>query len=132
MPGGVVHSDALTYAGHLHPAEGEDAYLGYLFAEPRRHVTGMGELRDEEAAALGVLVNNLAARLREIAGAEHVYTFVLGDAVPHLHVHIVPRYPGTPGEFWGTNIATWPDAPRGGCAAVTELCSRLRASRATP
>lgn len=130
VAGGIVHRDDLVTADHMPPDP--DAYLGYLSAEPRRHVAGIGQLTDEEAAALGVLVNDLGRRLREAAGAEHVYTFVLGDAVPHLHVHIVPRYPGTPREHWGTRLAEWPDAPRGGIPEITELCDRLRASGATP
>ncbi len=32
--------------------------------------------------------------LKERVGAEHVDAFVLGDAVPQLHVHVVPRYSG--------------------------------------
>jgi histidine triad (HIT) family protein len=38
--------------------------------------------------------------LREAAGAEHVYAQVIGDRVPHLHVHLLPRYPGTPEDYW--------------------------------
>lgn len=38
VPGGIVYDDGLVYAGHTHPLEGNDAALGYLMVEPRRHV----------------------------------------------------------------------------------------------
>ena len=45
---------------------------------------------------------------------EHVYTWVFGDAVEHMHVWIMPRYIDTPREYWGTRVTEWPDAPIGG------------------
>jgi histidine triad (HIT) family protein len=51
--------------------------------------------------------------LREVAGAEHVYAKVIGDGVPHLHAHLVPRYPGAPREYWWDRLMEWPNARRG-------------------
>jgi diadenosine tetraphosphate (Ap4A) HIT family hydrolase len=68
--------------------------------EPKRHARGLGDLSDDEAAAIGRLANRLARVLKEAEGAEHVYAFVFGAAIPHLHVHLAPRYPNTPREFW--------------------------------
>lgn len=64
--------------------------------------------------------------MKAVGGAKHVYSFVLGHHVPHLHIHVVPRYPGAPREFWGTRVDGWPDAPRGGAAEIAALCDRLR------
>ena len=54
----------------------------------------------------------LARVLKGVAGAEHVYSFVFGDGLAHLHVVLAPRYPGTPREYWGVRLREWPDAPR--------------------
>lgn len=54
--------------------------------------------------------------LYEVAGAEHVYAAIIGDAVPHLHLHLLPRFPGTPREYWSTRMDEWPQARRGGAA----------------
>ena len=128
IPGGALYEDELVYASHAQIGPGHDAaYLGYLMAEPRRHVPGLAELTDEEAQALGLLVARLSRALKAVLNAEHVYTFVLGDRVPHLHVHVVPRYPGAPREYWGARVDEWPDAPRGGPQEIATLCAQLRA-----
>jgi histidine triad (HIT) family protein len=61
------------------------------------------------------------------AGAEHVYSFVLGDGLAHLHVVLAPRYAGTPREYWGVRLREWPDAPRVGEDEMRSLVLRLRA-----
>ena len=54
--------------------------------------------------------------------------FVLGHAVPHLNIWTVPRYPGTPREYWGLRVDAWPQAPRGGSEETAALCERVRAN----
>lgn len=125
-PGGIIYEDDLVYAGHILPPDLVDVYLGYLIVEPKRHVTGLGDLNNDEAAAVGVLVNNLARSLKDSEGAEHVYSFVLGHDVAHLHIHLVPRYPGTPRDYWGVRVDEWPEAPRGGVGDIAAVCHRVR------
>jgi histidine triad (HIT) family protein len=55
-----------------------------------------------------------------------VYAAVYGDGVAHLHVHLLPRFPGTPREFWGLNVDRWPQARRGGTAEIVTLVGELR------
>ena len=127
-PGGVLFENELVYAGHAYPLSGPAvAYRGYLVAEPKRHAAGLGDLTDPEAAALGLLVNRLARALKDVAGAEHVYSFVLGDGLAHLHVVLAPRYPGTPRAFWGIRLREWPDAPRIDEDEMRSLVAGLRA-----
>jgi histidine triad (HIT) family protein len=126
-PGGVLFEDELVYAGHAYPLTGPAvAYRGYLVAEPKRHAAGLGDLTDPEAAALGQLVNRLARALKVAAGAEHVYSFVFGDGVAHLHIVLAPRYPGTPREYWGVRLRDWPDSPRVDEDEMRSLVANLR------
>ena len=119
VPGGVIYEDDLVYAGHAQIREGRDAaYLGYLMAETKRHVPNLPDLTDAEAAALGVLVARLSRALRATEGAEHVYAFAIGDGMPHVHIHVVPRYPGAPREYRGVHVDEWPEAPHGGAGAA--------------
>ena len=128
VPGGAIYQDDLVYAGHAQIRDGRDTvYLGYLMAETKRHASGLADLTEAEAAAVGVLVARLSRALQATEGAEHVYAFVIGDGVPHLHVHVVPRYPGAPREYWGVRVDEWPEAPHGDPAEMAALCGRVRA-----
>ncbi|MGW3248023.1 HIT family protein [Streptomyces sp. NPDC001070] len=129
MPGGAVWMDDLVVVSHLSPrAPGgaRSVYLGHLLVEPRRHAGGLGDLSDAEAQRVGLWCARAAGALREAGGAEHVYAAVIGDNVPHLHVHLLPRYPGTPRDYWWQRVDEWPDAPRGGEAEAAAMVERLR------
>ena len=127
-PGGAIYEDHLIYAGHAQIPEGHTAaYLGLLLVEPKRHAQGLADLTDAEAQALGLVVTRLSRALKASEGAEHIYSFVLGHHVPHLHIHVAPRYPGAPREYWGVHVDEWPAAPHGGPQEIAALCARLRA-----
>jgi len=131
LPGGPVAEDDLMIVSHIVTEEtlgreGTTAYLGHLFVEPRRHAPGLADLTDAEAQRMGLWCTRVSRALREVAGAEHVYAAVIGDGVPHLHVHLLPRYPGTPREYWWTRVDEWPDARRGGVADIGTLVAGLR------
>jgi diadenosine tetraphosphate (Ap4A) HIT family hydrolase len=125
--GGVVYEDELVYVGHIHTLRAPTAYRGWCVIEPKRHVAELGDLTEDEAEAVGRLLRSVAAALREALDAEHVYAFVFGDGVPHLHVHVVPRYAGTPIEYWGARLNEWPAAPRVDRGSMTDVVSKMRA-----
>ncbi|MEV6108757.1 HIT family protein [Streptomyces sp. NPDC051940] len=128
MPGGPLWADELTVVTHIDPRDTavDDVYLGHLLVEPRRHAPGLADLTADEARHVGQWASHAARALREEAGAEHVYAAVIGDGVPHLHLHLMPRYPGTPREYWWDRVNEWPDGPHGGVAEAAELVARLR------
>ncbi|MEU6392367.1 HIT domain-containing protein [Streptomyces sp. NPDC046939] len=99
-----------------------------MLVEPRRHASGLADLTEEEAQRVGLWCMRGARALRDICGAQHVYAAVIGDNIPHLHVHLLPRYPGTPREFWWDRVDEWPSAPRGGEPEVAALVQRLRSA----
>lgn len=129
LPGGPVGEDELVVVSHLAPAapgrSGGPVYLGHLLVEPRRHAPGLADLTSSEARAVGWWCSQASRALREAAGAEHVYAAVIGDHVPHLHVHLMPRYPGTPREYWGGRVDQWPAARHGSEPEITELVRSL-------
>lgn len=132
LPGGPVAEDELIVVSHVVTPDqlgrdGTVAYLGHLIVEPRRHAPGLGDLTDAEAAALGVWCTRASRALRDAAGAEHVYAAVFGNAVPHLHVHLLPRFPATPREYWGLQIDEWPGARRGDASEIAALVRELGA-----
>ena len=126
-PGGPIYEDALVYASHVAPKPGERAYLGWCLVEPRRHAPGLADLIEEEAQVIGSLLARVSRALKEELNAEHVYAFVLGHHVPHLHVHVIVRHRGAPQEYWGVRVDEWPEAPQGDQADIAALVARLRA-----
>jgi diadenosine tetraphosphate (Ap4A) HIT family hydrolase len=128
VAGGAIYENELVFASHAQPWGGEtDHYLGHVFVETKRHVPELAELTEEEAQAVGLWVSRLARALVHTEGAEHVYSFVIGDGVPHLHVHVIGRYPGAPRDYWGPKVDEWPGAPRGGAHEIAQVADRLRA-----
>ena len=69
-------------------------------------------MNDEESAALGRLIRDGAELIESRTEAEHVYCFRINDKTPHLHFHLIPRYPDTPKEYWGTNIMACTTSPK--------------------
>jgi diadenosine tetraphosphate (Ap4A) HIT family hydrolase len=127
VPGGRIYQDEWVYACHAHwTDESNTVYLGWLVVETRRHVPGLAEITDEEGQALGLLIARLSRVIKLVTDAEHIYAFVVGHGVPHLHVHLLPRYPGTPREYWGLRIDEWPEAPRGDESEIMALCDQIR------
>jgi histidine triad (HIT) family protein len=124
--GSLIYQNKLVVISHaiLFGSE-KDHYLGHTFVETRRHVAGIDELTKEEAQSVGWFISLTARSLKVILGFEHVYTFIFGDHVPHLHVHVIGRYPETPPEFWGNKVDEWPMAPRAGQEGLDQLASKL-------
>lgn len=125
--GGALYADELVYASHYSHGE-EPIYLGHLVVQTRRHVPTFAELTDAEAQSIGLLITRLSRALKECVGAERTYVVFFGEVVPHLHVLLTARYPGTPPEYWRSHVYDWPDAPKGGPDEIAAFCERLRAS----
>ncbi len=127
VPGGAIFEDELVFISHAQLWGDESRhYLGHVFVEPKRHTPQLSDLTKEEAQAIGYYTSLVAKALVEILKVEHVYSFVLGHHVDHLHIHVVGRYPGTPREYWGMKVDEWSDAPKGTeeeIAAITEKIS---------
>ncbi len=127
LAGEVIYQDDLIFISHAAiPQEKETGYLGAILIEPQRHAPGMADLTDEEAQHIGLWAKRMSIALKQSEKAEHVYLFVMGHHVDHLHLWLVPRYPGTPREYWGTRVDEWPEAPHGNNLAITQLCRRLQ------
>jgi diadenosine tetraphosphate (Ap4A) HIT family hydrolase len=88
--------------------ECSDAYLvragiqrGLSFVVFRgRHVVEPTELTDAEAATYGREVLRAGRAIEAAFGPIKLNYDVLGNSVPHLHTHIVPRYADDPRPGW--------------------------------
>ena len=96
--------EAIVVEEHWRVCHAFDTSLaGWLVVVPKRHVTAIHELTDEEMAGVGPLIRRLSAALRDVVGCQKTYVVQFAEAKEHAHVHfhVIPR------------MATFTDAQRG-------------------
>lgn len=127
IPGGVIYEDDLIFISHAQLwGDEQEHYLGHVLVEVKRHVAELADLTGEEAAAVGLWTTRVAKALLNTEPMEHVYSFFIGDGVPHVHIHVIGRYPGAPREYWGARVDEWPDAPKGTPKEIEQVATHVR------
>lgn len=76
---------------------------GHALVVPRRHAGSLVELPAEDVGPLFALVRETAALLGGKLGTDAMTIginqgAIAGQAVPHLHVHLIPRFAGDGGR----------------------------------
>lgn len=97
-------SDRSFYSGRtsealLEPRAIATGHVAVVFRG--RHVADLGDLTPEELAQYWRDVQHVGRAVNRAFAPCHVNYMLLGNLVPHLHVHVVPRYlddsaPGMP------------------------------------
>jgi len=72
---------------------------GHTLLVPKKHYAAIMEMSAEEVAALFRPVAALAAAVKAAVGADGINVLqnngaTAGQVVPHLHIHLIPRWPG--------------------------------------
>jgi len=72
---------------------------GHTLVIPKKHVERITEMSADEVARLMTVIPKLAKAVIEASDAEGLNVLqnngpVAGQAVPHLHVHLIPRHAG--------------------------------------
>lgn len=57
-----------------------------------RHAAGLTELAEGEAADYWRDIQDVGRMIEHVFGPCHMNYLLMGNMVPHLHVHVVPRY----------------------------------------
>jgi diadenosine tetraphosphate (Ap4A) HIT family hydrolase len=71
----------------------DDAALGYVVAFWRgRHVAEATELTEDDAAQFWRELTQVLRGIQQVFNPAKLNVLMLGNSVPHLHAHIVPRY----------------------------------------
>jgi diadenosine tetraphosphate (Ap4A) HIT family hydrolase len=104
-PGGqLVWEDGLCRVVRVEGAEGE-AFPGYCRVIWRTHVAEMTELDPGSRRHLMNVVYAVEAALRSLVKPDKINLAALGNMVPHLHWHVIPRWRDDshfPGAIWAT------------------------------
>ena len=67
-------------------------YPGFCRVIWNAHVSEMTDLQPEERSVLMKTVCQVESALREVMRAEKINLASLGNMVPHLHWHLIPRF----------------------------------------
>jgi diadenosine tetraphosphate (Ap4A) HIT family hydrolase len=105
----------------------EDAPMrGYAWLPFRRHAVELHDLSAEEGAAFMRDVQRVSRAIGAVTGAVKLNYEIHGNTVPHLHLHLFPRYVGDPFEGAPVN----PKSVRGPVYAPGEFERLVDAVRA--
>ena len=81
--------------GHYGPCDVvlyDDArFPGRLIVSLREHHDHFEEMPDDAATLLMDSARTIARLLRKVTSADRVNIAILGNAEPHVHVHVIPR-----------------------------------------
>jgi diadenosine tetraphosphate (Ap4A) HIT family hydrolase len=75
-------------------------YPGWVYLVLRRHATELWELTAEERAVMVEDVNQAARALGQVYRPLKMNYELLGNQVPHIHWHLVPRLTDDPDPRW--------------------------------
>jgi diadenosine tetraphosphate (Ap4A) HIT family hydrolase len=93
-PNGVVLELSTSYL----TSSADAPIRGYCCLVLKRHVVELYELRDEESVSLMRDIRQVGRALQEITKAVRLNYEIHGNTIPHLHLHVYPRYRGDPFE----------------------------------
>jgi len=103
----------------------EPDYPGFLRVIVNAHVKEMSDLPAVAQQALMGAVFAAEAALRKVMQPDKINLASLGNVVPHLHWHVIPRFtddPHFPNPVWGARLREPPHA------APPDLDALLRAA----
>ena len=95
LPATKIHEDERTLAFmDINPWT-----RGHALVIPKAHATDLGEIGDEDLAAVASVARQIALRARDRLGAEganllNSFGAAAWQTVFHFHMHVIPRYPG--------------------------------------
>ncbi|MBC7453152.1 MAG: HIT family protein [Massilia sp.] len=83
------------------------AYPGFCRVIWHAHVKEISDLSDAERQALNDAVNQVELALRAVMAPDKVNVASLGNVVPHLHWHVIPRFADDahfPDPIWASAV----------------------------
>jgi histidine triad (HIT) family protein len=114
----VDEPDVVAFLDH------RPVFKGHVLVVPREHIVTLPELPTPLLTAVFVVVQRCARAVVEGLGAQGSWIAqnnVVSQAVPHVHVHVVPRTKGD-----GLRGFFWPRQKYAGDDEMAEYAARLR------
>ncbi len=101
---------------------------GHTLVIPKAPVATLDRLSDEDAAAIGRALPSICRAILQATGAE-AFNILQNNGkpahqeVPHIHFHIIPRFPGDP--LPGLNVAWKPGKLEDGAELARSISAAL-------
>ncbi len=73
---------------------------GHTLVIPKNHFRWMDTTPDELVATVYIEAKKIMAALKKTMKADYVSVLVMGEEVPHFHVHLIPRYLDDKLKLW--------------------------------
>ena len=98
VPGGVIYENKYW---HVDSVISPIIWQGFLIVKLKRHCDQLAELTQEEAGALGPVIQATWAALTDVLKPPKVDICSFGDGIKHIHFWVLPRHPNKrPGMNW--------------------------------
>ena len=91
-----IKNEDLIYKNDLFRVILVDEIPGYIRVITNKHIKEFSDLSDEEAVKLTLAVKKTEKKMLEFLNPDKINIAALGNMVPHLHIHIIPRYINDP------------------------------------
>jgi diadenosine tetraphosphate (Ap4A) HIT family hydrolase len=104
----------------------DPAWPGFCRVILNHHAAEMTDLPMEQRSALMEAVCVTESALRDLMAPTKINLASLGNVVPHVHWHVIPRWSDDshfPDPIWANHKRAWPNKP---VIDRTELIARLR------
>jgi len=124
-PGGYLFDAAQFRVCHAPAAL---AAPGTLLIESRRHLLDFAEMTLEESATYGPLLARVYTAIRQVTGAERVYSLVTLEGAAHFHSWHIPRLPNEAARGAALLAAHQQCSEADALAAAEALRAALRAA----
>jgi len=102
-PAHLIFFESRTSVGKLNP---DQFFKGYSFLTLKWHGEELYQLSDKDRKSFLEDMSRIALALSEAFRPDKMNYELLGNGMPHLHWHLVPRYKSDP--LWGRPIWTGP------------------------
>lgn len=103
-------------------------YPGFCRVILNRHVKEMTDLVPAERSRLMMMVMKAEQVVRDVMKPDKINLASLGNVVPHLHWHVIPRFaddPHFPDPVWGAKLRDTPHvAPANLAAQLTTVLNQ--------
>ena len=73
-----------------------DDIPGYIRIITNKHIKEFSDLSDEEAIKITLLTKKIEKIIIDTLNPDKINIATLGNMVPHLHIHIIPRFINDP------------------------------------